>query len=132
MFTGLVWLTSNQMFGSGKFWDKSPSWFLKIYKNALGQFIPTCPLKHVITNTNVFLQYCCAALVLKILIHFYWSCRPVAGYKFAKKWTPLWVFFTDSRHNCNTTFLRICSWWLLRHKKLQKFILQNDSQWILS
>ena len=30
MFAGLVWLTNNHMFGSGYFWDKSPSWFLKI------------------------------------------------------------------------------------------------------
>ena len=32
MFTGLVWLTSNHMFGSGDFGNKSPSWFLKISK----------------------------------------------------------------------------------------------------
>ena len=31
-FVGLMWLTSNHMFGSGNFWDKSPSWFLKILK----------------------------------------------------------------------------------------------------
>ena len=49
----------------GWFWDKSPSWFLKIlklpsfysgnfqiFKNALGEFIPNRPLKHVITSTN--------------------------------------------------------------------------------
>ena len=29
---GLVWLISNHMFGSGKFWEKSPLWFLKILK----------------------------------------------------------------------------------------------------
>ena len=65
MSAGLVWLTSNHMFGSGDFWDKSPSWFLKIlklpsfysgnfniFKNTIGQFIPNCPPKHVITNTN--------------------------------------------------------------------------------
>ena len=59
-----MWLTSNHIFGSGDFWDKSPSWFLKnlklpspysgnfkIFKNALGQFIPNCPTKHVITST---------------------------------------------------------------------------------
>ena len=53
------------MFGSGDFGDKSPSWFLeilklplffssnlKIFKNALGQFILNCPPKHVITSTN--------------------------------------------------------------------------------
>ena len=53
------------MFGSGDFGDKSPSWFLeilklplffwgnlKIFKNALGQFIPNRPPKHVITSTN--------------------------------------------------------------------------------
>ena len=47
---GLVWLTSNHMFGSGNFWDKSPSRCLKIlklllfysgnfqnFKNALGR-----------------------------------------------------------------------------------------------
>ena len=51
------------MFGAGDIWDKSPSWFLKIVKlpsfysgnfkifqNALGQFIPNCPPKHVITS----------------------------------------------------------------------------------
>ena len=32
MFVGLVWLTSNQMFGSGNFGDKSLSWFLKLLK----------------------------------------------------------------------------------------------------
>ena len=49
----LVWLTSNYIFGSDNFWDKPPFWFLKvlklplfysgnlkIFKNALGQFIP--------------------------------------------------------------------------------------------
>ena len=40
------------MFGSGDFWDKSPWCFLKIFKNAVGQFIPNCPPKHVITSTN--------------------------------------------------------------------------------
>ena len=66
MFVGLVWLTINLMFGSGNFWDKSSSWFLKIlrflsfesgnfriFKNAFGQFIQNCPLKHVITSTNM-------------------------------------------------------------------------------
>ena len=65
VFVGLVWLTSNDMFGSSNFWDKSPSWFLKnlklllfylgnfkIFKNAHGQFIPNRPLKHVSTSTN--------------------------------------------------------------------------------
>ena len=32
MFVGLVWLTSNHMFGSGDFFDKSLMWFLKILK----------------------------------------------------------------------------------------------------
>ena len=41
---GLVWLTSNHMFGLGDFGDKSP----------LVQFIPNCPLKNVITSTNWF------------------------------------------------------------------------------
>ena len=53
------------MFVSGDFGDKSPSWFLKklklpsfysgnfkIFKNALEQFIPNRPPKHVITSTN--------------------------------------------------------------------------------
>ena len=65
MFVGLVWLTSNQVFGSDDFWDKSFSSFLKnlklpsfyssnfkVFKNALGQFITNRPLKHVITSTN--------------------------------------------------------------------------------
>ena len=65
LFVGLVWLTSGHMFGSGNFWDKSPSWILnvlkmssfytgnfKFFKNALGQFIPNRPPKHMITSTN--------------------------------------------------------------------------------
>ena len=65
VFVGLVWLTSNHMFGLGDLMDKSLSWFLtilkmslfysgnfKTFKNAPGQFIPNCPLKHVITCTN--------------------------------------------------------------------------------
>ena len=65
MFVGFVWLTSNYMFGSDNFGDKSPSRFLKIlklslfhlgnfktFKNKLGQFIPNWPAKHVITSTN--------------------------------------------------------------------------------
>ena len=69
MFVGFVWLTSNHMFGSGDFWDKSLSWFLnilklpsfysgnfKIFKNTLGQFIPNCQSKHVITSTS-FLNF---------------------------------------------------------------------------
>ena len=68
MFVGLVCLTSNHMFGSGDFWDTSPSWFLKIlklpwfysgnfkiFKNALRQFIPNRPPKNVITSINIFL-----------------------------------------------------------------------------
>ena len=55
---------SNHMFGSGNFWNKSTSWFLKIlklplfhpgyfkiFKIALGQFIPNRPPKHLITST---------------------------------------------------------------------------------
>ena len=34
MFVDLVWLTSNHMFGSPNFGDKSPFWFLKILKLA--------------------------------------------------------------------------------------------------
>ena len=58
VFFGLVWLTSNHMFGSGDFCDKSPSWLLKIlkllsfysgnfkiFKNPQGQFIPNRPPK---------------------------------------------------------------------------------------
>ena len=36
VFVGLVWLTSNHMFGSRNFWDKSHAWFLKILKLHLG------------------------------------------------------------------------------------------------
>ena len=43
MLIDLVRLTSNHTFYSGNF---------KIFKNALGQFIPNCPPKHVITGTN--------------------------------------------------------------------------------
>ena len=62
-FVGLVWLTSNYMSVSGDFGDKSHSWFLKnlklpsfysvifkIFKNALGKFIPNLPPKYVITQ----------------------------------------------------------------------------------
>ena len=65
MFVSLERLTSNDMFGLGDFWDKSPSWFLKIlkllslylgsfkvFKNVLGQFITNRPSKHLITSTN--------------------------------------------------------------------------------
>ena len=61
----MAWSTSNYVFVSGNFWDKSPSWFLKnlkfssfylgkfkILKNEFGQFIPNCPPKHWITSTN--------------------------------------------------------------------------------
>ena len=54
------------MFGSRYFWDKSPSWFLKIlkllsfysgnfkiFKNTL---VPNYPLKHVITSTYVIIN----------------------------------------------------------------------------
>ena len=64
-FVGLLWLTSNHMFVSGDFGDKSTLWFLKnlklpslylvnfkIFKKALGQFIPNHPPKHVITSTS--------------------------------------------------------------------------------
>ena len=30
-FFGFVWLSRNHKFGSGDFWDKSPSWFLKFW-----------------------------------------------------------------------------------------------------
>ena len=54
MFLGSMWLSSKHMFGSDNFWDKSPSWYLKILKfqyfknfkifeNALGQFILKSP-----------------------------------------------------------------------------------------
>ena len=65
VFVGLVWLTSNRMFGLGDFWDKLPSWFLKnlilpsfnldnfkIFKNVVGQFLPNLPHKHVITSAS--------------------------------------------------------------------------------
>ena len=49
-----MWLTSNHMFGSGNFWDKSPSRLnFEIFKNALGRFTTNCLPKHVITSTNV-------------------------------------------------------------------------------
>ena len=61
----MAWLTSNHMLGSGNFWEKSPSWSLKIlklpsyyshnfksFKNPLGQFIPNRHRKHVVTSTN--------------------------------------------------------------------------------
>ena len=71
MFVGLVWLTSNHIFGSGNFWDKSPTWFLKIlkvprfawtilkfFKNLPGQFISNRPPKHVITSTVYHIISC--------------------------------------------------------------------------
>ena len=58
MLVDLVWLTTtNHMFGSGNFGDESTSWFFKIFKNALGQFIPNRPPKHVITSTNISAQW---------------------------------------------------------------------------
>ena len=61
-------INSNHMIGSGDFWDKSLSQFLKIlkllsvysrnfkiFKNALGQSVPNHSSKHVITRTNQFL-----------------------------------------------------------------------------
>ena len=33
-------------------WDLVRKYVSKIFKNALGQFIPNCPPKHVITRTN--------------------------------------------------------------------------------
>ena len=57
------------MFGSGGFWDKSLSWFLKIlklfsfysgnfqiFKYAPGQLIPNQPPKHVIASTNYLIM----------------------------------------------------------------------------
>ena len=57
------------MFGWGDFWDKSSSWFLeilkmpsfyqgnfKIFKNALGEFMPNLPPKHVISS-NKFIYF---------------------------------------------------------------------------
>ena len=61
VFVGSVWLTSNHMFGSGIYWDKWPSWFLKIFKNAIGQFIPNRPPKHVAPSTHsmvALIPYC--------------------------------------------------------------------------
>ena len=66
----LVWLTSNHMFGftwaifrinqPRDFWKflKFPLFYsgnFKIFKNALGQFVPNSPSKHVITSTNSYL-----------------------------------------------------------------------------
>ena len=83
VFVGLVLLTSNYMFHSGNFRDKSTSWFLKIlklpsfysgnfkfFKNALGQLIPNCPSKHVITSTN-FNACIYSSLQYTFLTHFY-------------------------------------------------------------
>ena len=69
MLVSFVWLASNRIFGSGDFWDKSFSWFLKIlklpsfysrnfkiFKNTLGQFVPNCQPNHVITSTS-FLNF---------------------------------------------------------------------------
>ena len=49
----------------GQFWYESSSWFstifkvtlvflgqFQIFKNSLDQFIPNCPLKHMVTNTK--------------------------------------------------------------------------------
>ena len=58
------------MFGSGDFWDKSPSRFFQIlklpsfysgnfqlFKNALGQFIQNRPPKDVTTSTKLLKKY---------------------------------------------------------------------------
>ena len=65
MFVGLVWLTGDHMLGSGNFGMNHPRDFRqflklpsfssgnsKIFKNSLDQFIPNCPLKHMVTNTK--------------------------------------------------------------------------------
>ena len=65
----LITLTSNHIFGSGDFWDKSPSWFLKIlklawfysgnfkiFKNTVGQFITNRPPKSHQTNKHFGLK----------------------------------------------------------------------------
>ena len=46
MFVGLVWLTSNNMFGLGNFWDKSPSLYsgnFKISENHEGDLSQKSP-----------------------------------------------------------------------------------------
>ena len=48
-FLGLVWLTSNHMFGSGDFWDKP-----KFSKMHSGNLSPYHPPKYVNTSTNWF------------------------------------------------------------------------------
>ena len=70
VFVGLVWLIRNHMFGSGNLWDKLPSGFLKfsklplfysgeftIFRNALGNFTPNRPPKHVITSTYYIITF---------------------------------------------------------------------------
>ena len=67
MFVSLVLSTSKHMFGWCDFWDKSPKWFLKIlkfprftrtiskiFRNALRQFMPNHPHRHMITSTKPF------------------------------------------------------------------------------
>ena len=82
MYLGLVWLTSSHMFGSGDFWDESPLWFLKtfklpsfylgnfkIFKKALGQYIPNRP--------RVFVRndFTCKVVIFRYLYDFssFWS-----------------------------------------------------------
>ena len=65
MFVGLVWLTGDHILSSGNFGMNHPRDFrqflklpsfssgnFKIFKNSLDQFIPNCPLKHMVTNTK--------------------------------------------------------------------------------
>ena len=103
MFVGLVWLTSNHMFGSGDFGDKSPSWFLKIlklpsfylgnfkiFKKALRQFISFFSPKHVITSTNNHYYICnqCSLLCSNSLWYMDKTCHPHKKYN-KKDWNYL-------------------------------------------
>ena len=127
MFAGLVWLSSNHMLFSGNLWDKSPSWFLKtlklrsfhsgnfkIFKNAIGQFIPNHTAKHVITSSNL------AIWALRIFqVHIYFSyCEFRAKHPDLRAATKLWlnkrckkkvIFITI--HVCSI-LLNACSFWL--------------------
>ena len=111
----LVRLTSNRMFGSGDFWDKSSSWFLKIlklpsfhssnfkfFKNALGQFIQNCPPKHVITCTKLTAR-ATRIFSLSVLWHVYCNLWLHSAYEFSV-FINLYLLGTVSNHLTGKTW----------------------------
>ena len=116
------------MFGSGCFGDKLPSWFLKmlkvtsfysgnfnIFKDALRQFIPNCPPKHVIIITNLF--------KFRLMTFLYFSMKLVTllmmmgydrFYDFMASWRFLLTTVIQCFKSCGNFLDRLSFWKLLR------------------